>query len=77
MAVELLLIGSPTALTQNLTYALPSVACLIHVKGSGMEMSDDNSNWDAVTLDTSEQFQAAAGFVRSTAASTIITVKAL
>lgn len=74
--VELLTIGPPHTLVQNLTYALPARSVDVFVLGSGMEVSNDNSTWQAITLDSNKEFQAFAQFIRSTAVGSIITLKA-
>lgn len=63
-------------MVQNQAYALPARACYAFVQGSGIEESNDGSTWQAVTLDTNKNFIAVAPFVRSTAASTTIMLKA-
>lgn len=66
--------GIAITLTQNLAYALPNAASLLHIVGSA-EVSNDNQNWTAVTLDTNSEALIAAQFVRSTGSGTILVAK--
>lgn len=76
MAVtELLTMGPPHTLTQNVVYALPARAATIFVKGTGVEQSNDGTTWAAVTADANGEFVAAGTFVRSTAVGTILSLK--
>ena len=70
---ELLTIGPPTTLVQNLGYALPATRVLVRASGA-IETSQDNSTYAAVTL-TNNQAELSAAFVRSTASGTIVTLK--
>ena len=73
--METIPIGRPHTLTQNQAYATPGRKVTIHVQGSGMEQSEDNSTWVAVTPDDDENFDCVAPFIRSTAVATIVTAK--
>lgn len=72
---ELLTIGPVHTLVQNQGYALPARRVLARASGA-IETSQDNSTYAAVTL-TNNQAELSAAFVRSTAASTIVTLKAM
>lgn len=67
--------GPANTLVQNQTYAAPPSARLCVVQGSGMEWSNDNSTWAAVTLDANNSFLVGSKFIRSTASGTIVTLK--
>lgn len=71
----LLSIGVAYTLVQNQTYALPSRSVNIFGQGSGFEISNDASTWQAVTLGTNKEFITAAPFIRSTAVGSTVTVK--
>lgn len=72
--MTLLTIGPAHTLVQNEAYALPARRVLVRSTGA-LETSQDNANWAAVTL-TNNQAELAAVYVRSTAASTTVTLKA-
>ena len=73
MPTELLSVGSTHTLTQNVVYALPSVALWIH-SSAALEVSLDNSNWAALASSTTG-IQVTAPFVRSTTGSAIVMIK--
>lgn len=75
MPTELLTIGSSHTLVQNRTYSLPAWGCIGFAQGSGVEMSNDDSTWQAVTLGTNKEFEANGIFIRSTAVGTLLTLK--
>lgn len=75
MATELLLSGMTYTLVQNQAYALSPRNVNIFAQGSGFEISNDGSTWQAVTLGTNKEFATAARFLRSTAVGSIITLK--
>lgn len=59
-------------LTANVQYALSAKSTRIHVTGAGVvEVSNDGTNWDAVTLDANKEFVTAAVFIHSVAGATI------
>jgi len=72
---ELLTIGVVHTLVQNIGYALPARRVLARASAA-IETSMDNSTYAAVTL-TNNQAELAAPFVRSTAASTLLILKAM
>jgi hypothetical protein len=71
--MEVLSCGPAKTILQNVAYALPACRVLVNSDGA-IEMSQDNTNWSAVTL-TNEQAELAAAFIRTTASSAIVTVK--
>lgn len=75
MPTELLSVGYTHTLTQNAVYALPSVA--VWIQSSGLiQTSLDGTNWTAdITASTTSGVVTSAPFVRSTLASTIVSVK--
>lgn len=73
--IELLSVGVTKTLVQNQQYALPARSVNIFGQGSGFEISNDGSTWQAVTLGTNKEFTTAAAFIHSTAASSTVTVK--
>lgn len=71
MATETIPIGRPHVMVTNQEYAVPGISLLINVQGLGggaIETSNDKSTWTAVTLDTSENFECAATWIRCTTA---------
>ena len=75
MALELLMIGIVYTLTQNISYALPARAVTAFIQGSGVQQSNNDSTWSAVTLDANNSFVATGAFIRSTAVDTTIILK--
>ena len=70
---RLLTIGPVHTLTQNVTYVAPVRLCRCYVQaGAAMEQSNDNTTWDAVTLDDDEGFDVASSFIRTTAATALV-----
>lgn len=70
MPTQLLPVGPPTVLVQNVTYALPAQLCLVTSSGS-VETSLDGSTWTAFTSGN----MSGAVFLRATGANTIVTCK--
>ena len=76
--MQLLSIGYPQTLTQNVIYALPARRCLLFVDTAGAAL--EQSNTAAMTADVNitlvdGQKEVAGGFIRSTAADCIVTLK--
>lgn len=77
--MQLLSIGYPQTLTQNVIYALPARRCLLFCDTAGAAL--EQSNTAAMTADinltlTDGQHEVAGGFIRSTAADALIILKA-
>jgi len=75
-------LGSPHVMITNEEYALPAVPVLLNAQGLGagaLETSNDKSTWTAVTLDTTENVELAAAWIRCTTAANacIVVAKAL
>jgi hypothetical protein len=70
MPTQLLPVGPPTVLTQNVTYALPAQLCVVTSSGA-VETSLDGTTWTAFTSGG----MSGAVFIRSGAANTIVTCK--
>jgi hypothetical protein len=69
-------IGRPYTMVQSQAYAMPGRALTVYVPGTdSLEESNDNSNWEAVTLDSNGQATLAAAFVRSTTGTPIVMLK--
>ena len=76
--MELLPVGIPTTLTQNVIYALPARRCLLFVDTAGAAL--EQSNTDVMTADVNVtlvdgQVEVVGGFIRSTAGDCIVTLK--
>jgi hypothetical protein len=71
---DLLTIGPVHTLVQNVGYALPARSVRVRSNGA-VETSQDNSTYAAVTL-TNNEFDTAAAFIRTTAATALVTVRA-
>jgi hypothetical protein len=70
--------GGPYTLTQNVIYALPARRCLLMVDTAGAAL--EQSNTDVMTADVNitlvdGQKEVAGGFIRSTAANCIVTLR--
>lgn len=76
MPTTMLTTGPPHTLVQNQTYAMPARLVYLHGQGSGFEVSNDGTTWQAVTLVVGQPFPVAAQFVRSTAVGSIVSLKA-
>jgi len=76
--IDLLMIGIPYTLVADIVYAMPTRIVLVHVQQAGgtIEISNDNSTWSAVTLDTSEQFENAGGFIRALTTNAVVVLRA-
>lgn len=72
---ELLSPGRTYTLVQNQAYALPAKAVTIFGQGTGFEISNDASTWQAVTLGTNKELITAAPFIRSTAVGSTVSVR--
>ena len=74
---ETLSAGGQYTLVQNTVYALPPVQVRIAVYTSGgtVNVSPDNSNFKAITLDSNNEFVTAGGWIKSTGAGSVVTVK--
>jgi len=72
---ELLTIGTINTLVQNVGYALPARRVLARTTAA-IETSQDNSTYAAVTT-TNNQAELSAAFIRTTAATAIVTLKAM
>lgn len=73
MAFTLLSLGMIHTLTQNVVYALPAVICKVRSNGA-IEGSQDGTNFVAITL-TNNEAELACAFIRTTAATALVTVK--
>lgn len=73
--IELLTTGVTKTLVQNQQYALPARNVNIFGQGTGFEVSNDGSTWQAVTLGTNKEFTTAAAFIHSTAVGSTVTIK--
>jgi len=71
----LLTIGPVHTLTQNLGYALPARRVLARTTAT-IETSQDNTTFAAVTT-TNNHAELAAAFIRTTAATALVTLKAM
>ncbi len=71
--MEVLSCGPAYTILQNVAYAMPACRTLVRTTAA-VETSQDNSTWAAVTT-TNNQFENAAMFMRTTAASAIVSVK--
>lgn len=70
MPTQLLPLGPPTILTQNVTYALPAQLCIV-TASAAVETSMDGITWTAFTSGNTS----GAPFIRSTAVGTVVTCK--
>jgi hypothetical protein len=70
----LLTIGPIHTLLQNVGYAMPARAVRVR-SNAAIETSQDNSTFAAVTL-TNNEAELAAAFIRTTAATALVTLKA-
>lgn len=71
--MEMLSLGIAHTILQNVAYALPP--CVVLVRSTAaIQTSQDNSTWAAVTL-VNDQAELSAMFIRTTAASAIVSVK--
>jgi hypothetical protein len=71
MPTELLPIGYPVTMVQNIVYAAPVVRCMLFSQSGGtIEQSNEVgfSTAKALTLDTNNQAEVAGGFIRQTSA---------
>lgn len=75
MPTELLTIGPPTAILQNVAYALPARTVRVHALAA-VEISVDNSAWDTLTGAETVGAEAASAFIRCTTANTTVVLKA-
>jgi hypothetical protein len=78
MPTQLLSIGPPQVLLQNVVYALPAVACVLFIDGAAptLQLSSTlafTANIPVVLVDGSARV--AAGFIRATTAGATITLK--
>lgn len=76
--MQLLSIGYPQTLTQNVIYALPGKRCLLFCDTAGAAL--EQSNTAAMTADVNMtladgQHEVAGGFIRSTAADALVVLK--
>lgn len=76
--MTLLSVGGPHTLKQNVIYALPARRCLLFVDTAGAAL--EQSNTDVMTADVNitlvdGQKEVAGGFIRSTAADCIVTLR--
>lgn len=70
MPTQLLPVGPPTTLQQNVVYALPAQLCLI-TTSAACETSMDGTTWSAFTSGN----MSGNVFIRSAAVGTIVTCK--
>jgi len=74
MALTALTIGPIHTILQNVSMAMPGIGVLKIRSSAAIESSMDESTWAAVTL-TNNEAEVGAPFIRTTAASAIVTVK--
>ena len=72
---DLLSCGPVYTLTQNIGYALPARSVRVR-SSAAVETSQDNSTFAAVIL-TNNEFETAAAFIRTTAATALVSVKVI
>ena len=77
MPVEVISIGPPTTLLQNVVYALPAVKVLLTAEGSPtLQQSNLFAFTTPITTTlTLNQVTVGGGFIRSTAGNAVITLK--
>lgn len=78
--MQLITIGVPTTLTQNVIYALPARRCMLFCDTAGAAL--EQSNTAAMTADVNMtlsdgQHEVAGGFIRSTAADALVVLRPL
>ena len=77
---EVLSIGYPVTLAQNVVYALPARRVFCFSQSGGTVEQSDTVGFSvakAVTFDTNNQAELAGGFIRCTSATIIVTLKAM
>ena len=75
MPTQSLQVGVPTVITQNVVYAMPARACVVH-SSAALEISYDGSTFVAMAVSaTNSSPIVAAPFVRCTTASPTVTAK--
>lgn len=74
MSTPVIVLGQPTVITQNVTYALPARAGRIHALAA-IQISPDGSTWDALTNAETVGADVASAFVRCTTADTTVVFK--
>jgi hypothetical protein len=75
MPTELISIGPPTAMLQNVTYALP--ARLVHITSSvAIDVSSNGTAWSALTGANTTGVLTSGSFIRCTTGSASVTCKA-
>lgn len=70
MPTQLISLGPPTVLTQNVTYALPAQLCMV-TSSAAIETSLNGTTWAAHTSGS----MSGASFIRSAGVGTIVTCK--
>lgn len=76
MPTEAITIGPPFTLLVNTVYATPPRACVYFKSGAGtVEVSNDGTNFAAVTPDANGNFTTSAPYMRSTGNSSIVTAR--
>lgn len=77
---ELIQKGIPTTLTQNIVYALPAKLCLLFcdTAGAALELSNTLAFTADINLTLVDgQHEVAGGYIRSTAADAIVTLRGM
>jgi hypothetical protein len=77
--MTLLSAGQTYTLTQNTVYALPAkvVRGSVYTSGGTINVSVDNSHFQAITLDANKEFVTASVFIKSTGADSVVSLKGL
>lgn len=74
MPTEVLSLGYPHNILQNVVYAMPAVACRVHALAA-VEISVDGSAWDALTGAETVGAEAASVFLRCPSGNTTVVLK--
>ena len=75
MPTEVISVGPPITLVQNQVYAMPGRVVRVHALAV-LEISPDGLTFDTLTASDTVGTEVASGFIRSTSASNVITLKA-
>lgn len=77
MAAELIGLGVVKTMTQNTIYALPARLCnfTVYTAAGTVQVSNDQTNWQSMTLDSNKNFTSAAAFAKSINDSSVIIAK--
>ncbi len=77
MATTLISPGPVFTMVVNIIYALAGRLCnyTVYTSGGTIEVSNDLTNWQAMTLDANKNFTSSAAYARSTGAGSLIVGK--